>query len=136
MLEQSPLTDPANTRHVRGSIVNTASLSGTSALPELSAYNSSKHAVVVMTRVDARQYGPERIRINSVSPGFVMTPMMSGAGLSENYLSSIKAQSPMNRLTEAEEVAETVVWLSSSRASGLTGTNIPVDAGASLFHVI
>jgi len=135
MLNQSPLF-PEDIRHVRGSIVNTASLSGTSALPELSAYNASKHAVVVLTRVDARQYASQRIRINSVSPGFVMTPMMAGSGLSEGYYNSIKVQAPMNRLTEADEVAETVVWLSSSWASGVTGTNIPVDVGASLFHVV
>lgn len=135
MIHQTPLLDPTSTRSVRGSIVNTASLAGTAALPELSAYNSSKHAVIVMSRVDARQYAPERIRINTVSPGFVATPMMLSAGHPEAYLDSIKAQSPMNRLTEPEEVAEAVVWLSSSRASGLTGSNISIDAGANLFHV-
>ncbi|KIX96483.1 uncharacterized protein Z520_07749 [Fonsecaea multimorphosa CBS 102226] len=136
MIKQTPLVEAGDNRHVRGSIVNTASLCGTAALPELSAYNASKHAVVVMSRVDARQYAPQLIRVNTVSPGFVMTPMMTSAGLSEEYLSSIKAQSPMGRLTEAVEVAEAVVWLSSGRASGLTGINMQVDAGASLFHVV
>jgi NAD(P)-dependent dehydrogenase (short-subunit alcohol dehydrogenase family) len=54
MLTQEPLPIFTDDRGVRGSIVNTASVSGTSALPDLSAYNSSKHAVGIMTRVDAR----------------------------------------------------------------------------------
>lgn len=139
MLTQEPLSvlpPEFDDREVRGSIVNTASVSGTSALPTLSAYNSSKHAVVVMTRVDARQFAPHKIRINSVCPGFVPTPMMTSAGLTEEFLERTKIQSPMNRLTHPVEVAETVVFLSSSRASGITGVNLAVDAGATLFHVI
>jgi len=92
--------------------------------------------VVVMMRCDARQFAPHKIRINCVSPGFVDTPMMRNAGLSEEYMNITKAQSPMNRFTYAEEIAESVIFLSSSRASGITGVNLNVDAGANLFHVI
>lgn len=104
----------------------------------LSSYNSVKHAVVSMTKVDARQYGPSGIRVNAVSPGFTLTPMLTGggAGLSEAFFDGAKAQSPMNRLTYPEEVAEAVVFLFGSRASGITGVNLHVDAGASLYHVI
>ncbi|OAL34958.1 hypothetical protein AYO20_05673 [Fonsecaea nubica] len=142
MLKQEPLDwslgDERRERVFRGSIVNTCSLSGTASVPTLSCYNSVKHAVVSMTKVDARQYAPQGIRINAVSPGFTLTPMLmgGGAGLSEDFYEGSKAQSPMNRLTFPEEVAETVCFLSGFRASGITGVNLHVDAGASLFHVI
>jgi NAD(P)-dependent dehydrogenase (short-subunit alcohol dehydrogenase family) len=138
MLKQSPveMSGAAKERAMRGSIVNIASMAGTAALTELSAYVSSKHAVIVMARCDARTYGADKIRINCVSPGFVNTPMMQNAGLSEEYMGLTQAQSPMNRFTLAEEVAESAVFLSSSCASGITGANLNVDAGANLFHVI
>lgn len=142
MLSQQPLNylghDDRKDRANRGSIVNTCSLSGTSSVPRLSSYNSVKHAVVSMTKADARQYGSQGIRVNAVSPGFTLTPMLTGggAGLSDDFFDGSKAQSPMNRLTYPEEVAEAVVFLFGSRASGITGVNLHVDAGASLFHVI
>ncbi|EXJ77836.1 hypothetical protein A1O3_08995 [Capronia epimyces CBS 606.96] len=125
-------------RQVRGSIVNTASLSGTASVPTLSSYNSVKHAVVSMTKNDARQYAPSGIRVNAVSPGFTLTPMLTGggAGLDEAFYAGAKLQSPMNRMTFPEEVAEAVAFLSGSRASAISGVNLHVDAGASLYHVI
>lgn len=129
-------TEVNQDRQCRASIVNTASMSGTSALPSLAAYTSTKHAVISMTRVDARQYAPDKIRINAVCPGFVPTPMMLSAGLTEEFLNKTKSQSPMNRMTHPIEIAETVIFLSGSRASGITGVNLAVDAGATLFHVI
>jgi NAD(P)-dependent dehydrogenase (short-subunit alcohol dehydrogenase family) len=136
-LDWSP-SDERKERAVRGSIVNTCSLSGTASVPTLSCYNSVKHAVASMTKVDARQYAPHGIRVNAVSPGFTLTPMLmgGGAGVREEFYTGSKAQSPMNRLTFPEEIAETVCFLSGLRASGITGVNLQVDAGASLFHVI
>ncbi|KAK5453290.1 hypothetical protein LTS15_006475 [Exophiala xenobiotica] len=142
MLSQEPLdcfeADDHKDRAGRGSIVNTCSLSGTASVPTLSSYNSVKHAVVPMTKVDARQYASQGIRVNAVSPGFTLTPMLTGggAGLAEEFFDGAKAQSPMHRLTYPEEIAEAVVFLFGSRASGITGVNLHVDTGASLFHVI
>jgi NAD(P)-dependent dehydrogenase (short-subunit alcohol dehydrogenase family) len=136
MITQEPLPIFTDDRGVRGSIVNTASVSGTSALLDLSACNSSKHAVVIMTRVDARQFAPDRIRVNSVCPGYVPTTMMTSAGFSEERFNLIKTLSPMKRITYPEEVAETVVFLSSSRASAITGVDLAVDAGATLYHIV
>lgn len=62
--------------------------------------------------------------------------MMGKAGLSAECLASMEAQSPMNRMTLAREVAEAAVFLSSSSASGITGSNLIVDAGANLFHLV
>jgi NAD(P)-dependent dehydrogenase (short-subunit alcohol dehydrogenase family) len=72
----------------------------------------------------------------SVCPGYVPIPIMTSTGLSEDTLNSIKTLSPMNRMTYPAEVAETVGFLSSSRASAITGVNLAVDAGATLYHIV
>lgn len=138
MLHQEPLpifTGTKAERNVRGSIVNTCSLAGFSVLADLSAYTSSKHAVYVLTRVDARQYAPQKIRVNAVCPGFVLTPLMTGAGMPDKFYDDTKTESPQNRLTDPEEIAEGVLFLSSSFAAGITGVNLSVDSGAGLYHV-
>jgi NAD(P)-dependent dehydrogenase (short-subunit alcohol dehydrogenase family) len=71
-----------------------------------------------------------------VCPGYVPTPMMTSAGFSEERFNLIKTLSPMKRITYPEEVAETVVFLSSSRASAITGVDLAVDAGATLYHIV
>jgi NAD(P)-dependent dehydrogenase (short-subunit alcohol dehydrogenase family) len=138
MLKQGPLpifTGPKAERNVRGSIVNTCSLAGFAVLSNLSAYTSTKHAVQVLTRVDARQYAPHQIRVNSVCPGFVPTPLMHGAGMSQEFYNSVKAESAQNRFTDPEEIAEAMVFLSGSSAAAIIGVNLSVDSGAGLYHV-
>ena len=102
----------------------------------LPAYNASKHGVVSMTRVDARQFAHKGIRINCVCPGFVDTPMFRGSGLSEQFIEAAKNQAPMKRFTETYEVADAVLYLSGTFASAVTGISLPVDAGALLFHIV
>jgi len=138
MLKQEPLpifTGAKAERNARGSVLNTCSLAGFAVLANLSAYTSTKHAVYTLTRVDARQYAPLQIRVNSVCPGFVPTPLMHGAGLSEEFMNAVKAESAQNRFTDPEEIAEAVVFLSGSGAAAITGVNLSVDSGAGLFHV-
>lgn len=138
MLKQEPLEvhqeDFGGTRDVRGSIVNTASLTASIILKDFSGYASSKHAVGMMTKQLAREYAPSKIRINAVNPGSVMTPMIAASGLTEEFLKGLSRQAPMNRFILAEEVADAVVFLSSSSASAITGVNLPVDCGAALYH--
>ena len=140
MLKQDPhpVFDDAisQDRGVRGSIVNTASISGLVTLRAFSAYTSSKHAVTILTKQTAREYAPHRIRINSVCPGAVMTPIIAAAGLTAEFLDGLSRQAPMNRFIHAAEVAEATVFLSSSRASAITGVNLPVDCGATLYHLV
>lgn len=140
MLEQAPLEVFGDYRDIRGSIVNTCSMSGLVAIETLSAYNASKHAVTSMMHVDARQYGPEKIRINSVCPGFVDTPMFRkgnpfGDSVPiEEVVRSAADQAPMRRMMSPRDIAESVVFLSSSFASGITGHSLAVDGGATLFR--
>jgi NAD(P)-dependent dehydrogenase (short-subunit alcohol dehydrogenase family) len=102
----------------------------------MSTYHSSKHAVVSMTRVDARQYGEQGIRVNCVCPGVVETPLLEKSNLSKEWYDIAKAQCPMNRLIHPSEIAEGVMFLHGSGASSVTGIHLPLDGGALLYHVI
>lgn len=140
MLKQEPLAAFGNgnfeDRNVRGAIVNTASLCGIITLKDFAAYTSSKHAVTSMTKQLAREYAPLRIRVNSVCPGIVDTPGVTASGITEEFRAALAKQAPMNRWIHGEEVGDAVVFLCSSRASAITGVNLPVDCGATLYHIV
>ncbi len=114
-----------------GSIVNIASMSGIiSNHPQpQAAYNASKAAVITLTKSLAGEWASRGVRVNSVSPGYIRTPLtelgMSKPEWSEVWLSS----TPMGRLAEPEEIAPAVLYLASDAASFATGTNLVVDGG-------
>ncbi|KAJ5633482.1 hypothetical protein N7490_009821 [Penicillium lividum] len=135
MLQQEPLCVPGVRHAPRGSIVNTASMAGLSTMPGISAYTATKHGIISMTRVDARQYAEQGIRINSICPGFVDTPMLRGEMLDE-WVKASARNAPMNRLIDPAEVANGVVFLSGSLATAVTGISLPVDGGALLYRIV
>ncbi|MGH7965541.1 MAG: SDR family oxidoreductase [Candidatus Binatia bacterium] len=111
-----------------GAIVNTASVAGLVGAAGGSAYVASKHGVNGLTKTAALEYAKQGIRVNSVCPGGIRTPMleriMSGnPGMSE----MIAAMEPVGRLGKPEEIAEAVVWLCSDSASFVTGLPMAVD---------
>lgn len=110
-----------------GVIVNMASIHGSVAAPMSSAYTSSKHAVVGLTRNIGAEYGAKNIRCNAVGPGYIDTPLL--AKLSEDHINALIAKHPMGRLGKAEEVAELVLFLSSDKSSFMTGGYYLVDGG-------
>ena len=111
-----------------GSIVNIASVSALrNPNPGLALYSASKAAVLSLTRSAAMEYAPQGIRINSVSPGRVVTPMMLGSGIADP--AAIAAGLPLRRMGAPEEVAEAVVWLASDGASFVVGHNLCADGG-------
>jgi NAD(P)-dependent dehydrogenase (short-subunit alcohol dehydrogenase family) len=112
----------------RGSIVNTASLAGLIAVPSLAAYIASKHGVVGLTRAAAVEHANDGVRVNCVCPAAIRTAMMDI--LSPERQQELLAPQAMTRFGEPAEVAESVVWLVSDRSSFVTGTALPVDAGA------
>jgi NAD(P)-dependent dehydrogenase (short-subunit alcohol dehydrogenase family) len=111
-----------------GSIVNTASLAGLTAVPSLAAYIASKHGVVGLTRAAAVEHANDGVRVNCVCPAAIRTAMMDI--LSEERQRELLAPQAMTRFGEPSEVAESVVWLVSDRSSFVTGTALSVDAGA------
>lgn len=114
-----------------GSIVNISSVSGFRPQPDNVAYVAAKHGVVGMTKVAALENGDKNIRVNSVAPGAIDTPMLRGAieqfGLTpEEYAPQL---SLLNRFGKGEEIAEASLWLASDQSSYVTGTTIHADAG-------
>ncbi len=113
-----------------GSIVNCSSVAGLAGFRQLPAYAASKHGMIGLTKTAALEYGVKGIRVNALCPGVIQTPMIDR--VTENdpaALEQFKALEPIGRLGKPEEIAESVVWLCSDKASFVTGVSFPVDGG-------
>lgn len=119
---------PAMLKSGGGSIVNIASILGQVAFPNSCAYVAAKHGVVGLTQNAAVEYAIKNVRINAIGPGFIKTPLIE-KNLTPEMISVIEKMHPMGRLGESSEVAELCTWLSSSKASFVTGSFYPVDGG-------
>lgn len=120
---------PAMLRSRGGSIVNIASILGRRGFPQTPAYTASKHGVIGLTLNAAIEYGEEGIRVNAVGPGFIETNMTAELREQEEVYEQLVARHPIGRLGRPEEVAEVVIWLSSHKASFVTGSFYPIDGG-------
>lgn len=107
-----------------GTIVNTASMYGWVGSPGSAAYNAAKGGVVNLTRSLALEYAEQNIRVNSLCPGFIDTPIIP-----EESKQALSAATPMKRLGQAEEMAKAVLFLASDDSSYMTGNSLIIDGG-------
>lgn len=114
----------------KGSIVNMSSVNGVLAIPTIASYNVSKGGINQLTRVMALALADKGIRVNAVAPGTIATELAAKAVLtSEDAKAKIMSRTPMKRLGEPSEIADTVAYLVSDAATYITGEIVVVDGG-------
>jgi NAD(P)-dependent dehydrogenase (short-subunit alcohol dehydrogenase family) len=112
-----------------GAIVNMASILGRVGFASAPAYVAAKHGVVGLTKNAAIEYAEQGIRVNSVGPAFIRTPMIAELENNPDSYQMLLSLHPMGRLGEPSEIAELVIWLSSEKASFVTGAYYAADGG-------
>ena len=111
-----------------GSIINVASILGQAGTKFSPAYVAAKHGVVGLTKAAALEYADKNIRINSIGPGYIKTPLVMKS-LDDAARNALVGLHPIGRLGESEEIAELILWLASSKSSFVTGAYYPIDGG-------
>jgi NAD(P)-dependent dehydrogenase (short-subunit alcohol dehydrogenase family) len=112
-----------------GAIINMASILGQVGFATAPAYVAAKHGVVGLTKNAAIEYAEQGIRVNSVGPAFIRTPMIAELENDPDGYQMLLSLHPMGRLGEPSEIAELVIWLSSEKASFVTGAYYAADGG-------
>ena len=115
---------------LRGSIINMSSVNAVLAIPTIASYNVSKGGINQLTRAMALALADKGIRVNAVAPGTIATELAAKAVLtSDEAKAKIMSRTPMKRLGEPSEIADTVAFLASDAASYITGEIVVVDGG-------
>lgn len=112
-----------------GSIVNISSIAGLIGMSGAGVYTASKGAVRSITKAAAVDYGKKNIRVNSIHPGYIVTPMSQEYMESEQFRPYFLSQIALPELGKAIEVANAMLFLASDEASHITGIELPVDGG-------
>jgi len=120
-----------------GSIVNITSVNSVQPEPSAALYCASKVALDMLTQVAALEHAAQGIRVNSVRPGYVLTPMHDAAlesagGPTPENVAAVEESVPLRRRAEPEEIGEAVAWLSSEDSRYVTGETLTVDGGVSI----
>jgi NAD(P)-dependent dehydrogenase (short-subunit alcohol dehydrogenase family) len=124
---------PAIAKAGGGSVINLSSIMGKVAMPNAAAYCASKGGVALLTKSAALEWAPLNIRVNSIHPGFIDTPMVSGALRTVENANQMRdmiiSRHALGRLGVPKEVADTILFLASDESSFVTGSEILVDGG-------
>jgi 3alpha(or 20beta)-hydroxysteroid dehydrogenase len=114
-----------------GSIINTSSVAGLHGVMGVIAYSASKYAVRGMTRSAALELGVDNIRVNSIHPGTIDTPMVNAGDFSHVDRDAFFSAIPAGRIGQPEDVAMLALFLASDESSYCTGSEFVVDGGSS-----
>jgi NAD(P)-dependent dehydrogenase (short-subunit alcohol dehydrogenase family) len=117
-----------------GSIINLSSIYGLVGAPDLPAYHASKGAVGMMTKTDALLYAKEKIRVNSVHPGFIWTPLVEALGENSpegvvSFRQHLDSLHPIGHVGEPDDVAYGILYLASDESKFVTGSELVIDGG-------
>lgn len=116
-------------KETEGTIINIASIYGLVGDIGATAYNAAKGGVVNLTRSVADDLAQYNVRVNSICPGFVDTPMTEESLKEDEFREHVLGETPLGRVAEPEEIASAALFLASDEASYITGVNLPVDGG-------
>lgn len=125
---------PGMKKAAGGSIINLSSIYGLVGAADVPPYHASKGAVTLMTKTDALLYAPDRIRVNSLHPGYIWTPMVEGvgrdfAGGAEAFRQAMGALHPLGHLGEPDDIAYGILYLASDESKFVTGSELVIDGG-------
>ena len=118
---------PSMRRAKGGSIINISSIAGFVGRPQTVAYAASKFAVRGMTKVAASEFGKDNIRVNSVHPGPVLTPMF--ASMDQSVRDALVGEVPLGRMARPEEASDLIVFLASDESTYCSGAEFLIDGG-------
>lgn len=116
-----------------GSIINISSIAGISSRGGYTPYTASKGAVRAISKNAARKFAKDKIRVNTIYPGYIVTPMLVPQLESEERRKALLADIPMGRLGLPEDIANAVLFLASDEASYITGAELIIDGGIMTF---
>lgn len=114
---------------IEGSIVNMSSINAVVAIPTIAAYCASKGGVAQITKSASLALAPHNIRVNAVGPGSIDTEMLAGVNANPDAMKMVMSRTPLQRIGTTKEIADVVAFLSSDKASYITGETIYVDGG-------
>lgn len=125
---------PLMRKSVGGSIINLSSIYGIISARDLPAYHASKGAVRLMSKTDALLYAKDKIRVNSVHPGFIWTPLVEELGERseegvEKFRQQLDSLHPIGHVGEPEDIAWGIVYLASDESKFVTGSELVIDGG-------
>ncbi|SLK20819.1 MULTISPECIES: SDR family NAD(P)-dependent oxidoreductase [unclassified Paenibacillus] len=122
-------TIPQMQNNGSGSIINISSIAGLTGSSGAGAYTASKGGVRMLSKAAAVDFGPQNIRVNSIYPGYITTPMSEHLFQDDQMLQWFLSKTALPRVGEAPEVAQAVLFLASDDSSYITGVDLPVDGG-------